>query len=106
MSVLKRALRIGGLAGLAVTGYAAYSQYAIRRFEHLDPLNADAPGSYIDIDGTAVQNKIAATVAGAQLGHKDPSTTMKHYTDIALYVQRDAVNVVANAILNAAKNDS
>jgi hypothetical protein len=29
---------------------------------------------------------------------------MKHYTDIALYVQRDAVNVVAKAILEAAKN--
>ncbi|MCI0778242.1 MAG: alpha/beta hydrolase [Chloroflexi bacterium] len=54
MSALKRALRIGGLTGLAITGYAAYAQYAIRRFEHLDPLNADAPGSYLDIDGTAI----------------------------------------------------
>ncbi len=53
----------------------------------------------------AQENKIAVTVAGAQLGHKDPATTMKHYTDIALYVQRDAVNVVANAILEAAKSD-
>jgi len=52
----------------------------------------------------AQENRIAATVAGAQLGHKDPATTMKHYTDIALYVQRDAVNVVAKAILEAAKN--
>ncbi|MCI0777979.1 MAG: alpha/beta fold hydrolase, partial [Chloroflexi bacterium] len=54
MSALKRALRIGGMTGLAITGYAAYAQYAIRRFEHLDPLNADAPGSYLDIDGTAI----------------------------------------------------
>jgi len=53
----------------------------------------------------AQENRIAASVAGAQLGHKDPATTMKHYTDIALYVQRDAVNVVAQAILEAAKND-
>ena len=54
MSAFKRALRIGGLTSLAITGYAAYAQYAIRRFEHLDPLNADAPGSYLDIDGTAI----------------------------------------------------
>ena len=54
MSALKRALRIGGLTGLAITGYAAYAQYAIRRFEHLDPMNAGAPGSYLDIDGTAI----------------------------------------------------
>ena len=54
MSALKRALRIGGMTGLAITGYAAYAQYAIRRFEHLDPMNADAPGSYLDIDGTAI----------------------------------------------------
>ena len=54
----------------------------------------------------AQENRISASVAGAQLGHKDPSTTMKHYTDIALYVQRDAVNVVAQAILEAANNDS
>ena len=53
----------------------------------------------------AQENRIAASVAGAQLGHKDPSTTMKHYTDIALYVQRDAVNVVAKAILKAAESD-
>ncbi len=53
----------------------------------------------------AQENRIAASVAGAQLGHKDPATTMKHYTDIALYVQRDAVNVVAQAILEAAKGD-
>jgi integrase len=53
----------------------------------------------------AQENRISATVAGAQLGHKDPSTTMKHYTDIALYVQRDAVNVVAKVILEAAKNE-
>lgn len=53
----------------------------------------------------AQENRISATVAGAQLGHKDPATTMKHYTDIALYVQRDAVNVVANAILEAAKGN-
>ncbi len=53
----------------------------------------------------AQENRISVTVAGAQLGHKDPATTMKHYTDIALYVQRDAVNVVAQAILEAAKND-
>jgi integrase len=53
----------------------------------------------------AQENRIAASVAGAQLGHKDPATTMKHYTDIALYVQRDAVNVVAQVILNAVKDD-
>jgi len=53
----------------------------------------------------AQENRIAATVAGAQLGHKDPATTLKHYTDIALYAQREAVNVVADAIL-AAKNGS
>ena len=53
----------------------------------------------------AQENRIAASVAGAQLGHKDPSTTMKHYTDIALYVQRDAVNVVAKAILEAVRDD-
>ncbi len=53
----------------------------------------------------AQENRIAASVAGAQLGHKDPATTMKHYTDIALYVQRDAVNVVAQVILEAAKRD-
>ena len=49
----------------------------------------------------AQENRIAATVAGAQLGHKDPATTLKHYTDIALYAQREAVNVVADAILEA-----
>jgi len=54
----------------------------------------------------AQENRIAAAVAGAQLGHKDPATTMKHYTDIALYVQRDAVNVVAQVIMEAANNDS
>lgn len=54
MSALKRALRIGGLTGIAITGYAAYAQYATRRFEHLDPLNANAPGTYLDIDGTAI----------------------------------------------------
>ena len=54
MSVLKQALRIAGLTGLGITGYAAYSQYAIRRFEKLDPLNADAPGSFLDIDGTPI----------------------------------------------------
>ncbi len=57
------------------------------------------------LSSIAQENKIAATVAGAQLGHKDPATTMKHYTDIALYVQRDAVNVVAQVILNAVKDD-
>ncbi len=57
------------------------------------------------LSSIAQENQIAATVAGAQLGHKDPSTTMRHYTDIALYVQRDAVNVVADAILRAAKNE-
>ncbi len=54
MSALQRALRIGGLAGLAFTGYLAYAQYAIRKFEYLDPLNAGAPGSFLDIDGTAI----------------------------------------------------
>ncbi len=54
MSSLNRALRIAGFAGLALGGYAAYAQYAIRKFEYLDPLDADAPGSYLDIDGTAI----------------------------------------------------
>ncbi len=49
----------------------------------------------------AQENRIAATVAGAQLGHKDPATTFKHYTDIALYAQREAVNIVADVILEA-----
>ena len=53
------------------------------------------------LSSIAQENQIAAMVVGAQLGHKDPSTTMKHYTDIALYVQRDAVNVVAKVILDA-----
>ena len=53
----------------------------------------------------AQENRIAATVAGAQLGHKDPATTFKHYTDIALYAQREAVNVVADAILEAARGE-
>ena len=57
------------------------------------------------ISSIAQENRIAAAVAGAQLGHKDPSTTMKHYTDIALYAQREAVNIVAQAILEAAKSD-
>ena len=57
------------------------------------------------LSSIAQENKIAATVAGAQLGHKDPATTMKHYTDIALYVQRDAVNVVAQVILDAAESE-
>jgi len=49
----------------------------------------------------AQENRIPVTVAGAQLGHKDPATTLRHYTDIALYAQREAVNVVADAILAA-----
>ena len=53
------------------------------------------------LSSIAQENRIAASVAGAQLGHKDPSTTMKYYTDIALYAQREAVNVVAQAILEA-----
>ena len=54
MSALKQALRIAGLTGLAITGYAAYSHYAIRRFENLDPLNAHAQpaGHYIPIDSS------------------------------------------------------
>ena len=31
------------------------------------------------ISSIAQENQIAAAVAGAQLGHKDPSTTMRHY---------------------------
>ncbi len=58
------------------------------------------------LSSIAQENRIAASVAGAQLGHKDPATTMKHYTDIALYVQRDAVNIVAKAILEAARSDN
>lgn len=54
MSSLTRALKIAGGAGLALGAYAAYAQYAIRKFEYLDPLDADAPGSYLDIDGTAI----------------------------------------------------
>ena len=54
MSSLNRALKIAGFAGLALGAYAAYAQYAIRKFEYLDPLDADAPGSYLDIDGTAI----------------------------------------------------
>ena len=56
------------------------------------------------LSSIAQENRIAATVAGAQLGHKDPATTIKHYTEIALYAQRAAVNVVADVILKAAKN--
>ena len=54
MSSFKRALRIAGFAGLGLGAYAAYAQYAIRKFEYLDPLEADAPGSFLDIDGTAI----------------------------------------------------
>ena len=53
----------------------------------------------------AQENRIPVTVAGAQLGHKDPATTLRHYTDIALYAQREAVNVVADAILDAKNNE-
>ena len=54
MSSLNRALKIAGFASLALGAYAAYAQYVIRKFEYLDPLDADAPGSYLDIDGTAI----------------------------------------------------
>ena len=54
MSSFNRALKIAGFASLGFGAYAAYAQYAIRKFEYLDPLEADAPGSFLDIDGTAI----------------------------------------------------
>ena len=54
MSILDRASRIAGLSGAAFAGYAAYAWYATRRFENLDPAEAGAPGSFLEVDGQRV----------------------------------------------------
>ncbi len=52
--------KVGRLAVLAAAGgaaagaYGAYANYANRRFENLDPQSADAPGSFLDIDGDQI----------------------------------------------------
>jgi len=49
-----RGVKIAGAGALALAGYAIYSQDAIRKFEDLDPLNAGAPGTHLDIEGSAI----------------------------------------------------
>lgn len=54
MSKRDKVMRFAGIAGAAVVGLAAYSRYAIGRFEELEPGSADAPGSFLDIDGVRI----------------------------------------------------
>ncbi|MCZ6819145.1 MAG: site-specific integrase [Calditrichaeota bacterium] len=50
------------------------------------------------------EQNVGAGIMGAQLGHKDPQTTIKHYTSIAINVQRDAVNLIAESLQKAARD--
>ena len=88
MSAFKRALRIGGSASLALAGYAAYAQYAIRKFEYLDPLNADAPGSFLDIDGTSIHYVEAGSGPDVVLIHGWNSSTFSFRYNIPELAQR------------------
>lgn len=54
MSKRDKVLRFAGIAGAAVAGLAAYSRYASGRFEELEPGSAEAPGSYLDVDGARI----------------------------------------------------
>jgi len=49
------------------------------------------------------EQNVAVAVMQQTLGHKDPQTTLKHYTDIAITVQRQALEALAETIDRAAE---
>ena len=54
MSRWDRALRFGALFGTLFGGLSLYARYAVRRFEHLEPDSAGAPGTFLDVDGVRI----------------------------------------------------
>lgn len=54
MSKRSKVLRFAGMAGVAAIGLVTYGRYAIGRFERLEPGSAEAPGSYVDVDGVRI----------------------------------------------------